>query len=409
VSRVRRTEFLFLRLREGPVLDLRLLLSGLPKLSSATQLYALSILTGAEFPISDAGLKILQQVPVSDWVPVEMLESICPTQSLVESLIQNGALLSNRNEERLIELVRRDEKLSSTKWNLYAALFHFMEKNQGIDIKSDWPEFAEALDAMAGASEKLCDAFVGRYGLPPSHFHEIPNAKQVIDLPLVRREESFYDLLRKRQTVRFFAKEKVMTKDQLSTLLYYVYGCQGYFNLSHSSIFGLKKTSPSGGALHPVEAYPLIIDVSDLDSGLYHYNVAHHALELISGITKREASELANLFTIGQGYPRFAHALVIMTARFYRNFWKYQQWKKAYAVLLMDVAHLSQTFYLVCAELGLGAFFTAGINEADIEEKLGIDGFAEGALAICGCGSVSEKESFTDKEVRSYTPRLTVL
>jgi nitroreductase len=47
-------------------------------------------------------------------------------------------------------------------------------------------------------------------------------------------------------------------------------------------------------------------------------------------------------------------------------------------VALMDAAHLAQTFYPVCAELGLGAFVTAAVNGANIEKRLGLDLFTEG-------------------------------
>jgi SagB-type dehydrogenase family enzyme len=110
---------------------------------------------------------------------------------------------------------------------------------------------------------------------------------------------------------------------------------------------------------------------------------------LITRLDRQSAQDWANEFTAGQSYPRSAHALFIMTSRFYRNFWKYRQHQKAYAVLLMDAAHLSQTFYLIAAELGLGAFVTAAINAVNIEDKLRLDGYQEGAIAICGCGKPS--------------------
>ncbi len=97
-----------------------------------------------------------------------------------------------------------------------------------------------------------------------------------------------------------------------------------------------------------------------------------------------------------------------MTSRFYRNFWKYRKHQKAYGVLLMDAAHLSQTFYLVCTELGLGSFITAAINSTNIEQKLGLDGFIEGAIAICGCGKPIQK-NVIDPGFRPYIPRETEL
>src|SRR5262249_10346024 len=94
----------------------------------------------------------------------------------------------------------------------------------------------------------------------------------------------------------------------------------------------------------------------------------------------------------------------IMAARFYRNFWKYRQHRKAYSVVLMDVAHLSQTFYLVCAQLGLGAFLTAAINHVNIEEHLGLDGFAEGGIALTGCGAPTGVNNAFDATCCVYVP-----
>ena len=71
---------------------------------------------------------------------------------------------------------------------------------------------------------------------------------------------------------------------------------------------------------------------------------------------------------------------------------------------LMDAGHLSQTFYLVCAELSLGAFVTAAINNADVDERLGLDGFAEGSLAIVCCGPLVEESSYLQPEFTPYRP-----
>lgn len=68
------------------------------------------------------------------------------------------------------------------------------------------------------------------------------------------------------------------------------------------------------------------------------------------------------------------------------------------------VGHLSQTFYLACAELGLGAFVTAAINNADIDDRLGVDGFAQGSLAIVGCGPLVEESSYLQPEFAAHRP-----
>ena len=121
-------------------------------------------------------------------------------------------------------------------------------------------------------------------------------------------------------------------------------------------------------------------------------------------LSRPEAEELAEQFTCGQGYFRHASLLVVLAARFGRSFWKYRGHEKAYAVTLMDAGHLSQTFYLVCAELGLGAFVTAAINNVDIDERLGLDGFAEGSLAISGCGPLVEESSYLEPHFEPHRP-----
>ena len=66
---------------------------------------------------------------------------------------------------------------------------------------------------------------------------------------------------------------------------------------------------------------------------------------------------------------------------------------------------MSQTLYLVATELGLGAFVTAAVNNADIDERLGIDGYREGSLAVCGFGRPAAERSPFDPEFLPFVPR----
>jgi SagB-type dehydrogenase family enzyme len=97
----------------------------------------------------------------------------------------------------------------------------------------------------------------------------------------------------------------------------------------------------------------------------------------------------------------------VLAARFERAFWKYRNHRKALTALVMDAAHLSQTLYLVATELGLGAFVTAAINNADIEERLGLDGYRQGVLAVGGFGRPAAQPSPFDPEFLPFVPRET--
>jgi SagB-type dehydrogenase family enzyme len=78
--------------------------------------------------------------------------------------------------------------------------------------------------------------------------------------------------------------------------------------------------------------------------------------------------------------------LIIQVARLDRNFWKYARHRKAYKAVLLDAGHLSQTLYLTATSLGVGAFFTAAINDAEIEARLKLRPLHDAAVAINGVG-----------------------
>ena len=413
MPKIKRTKYFFVRFQDGQFLDIELLLRGTAKLSAVTQIYAASILREREYLLTEAEFELLTHVPSDQWMSTSyVLDKFGVDSKLIDTLAHKGLLVSDKADKQLEKLRRRDEKLSSSKWNIYATLYHFMTKWEDLQLKISFPGNAQEGGELGVAEEEAVKEFVARHGHPPSHFHEIRHVRSVCELPLVRKNDRLYEILLKRKTTREFDGKEPMRIEDLSALLYYVYGCHGYvsiFEEDGQEIVGLKKTSPSGGDLHPIEVYPLIINAADLDPGLYHYNVKNHSLETIENMQRSEARELSNKFTVGQSFPRSAQALFVMTARFYRNFWKYRNHPRTYAVLLMDAAHLSQTFYLVCTELGLGAFFTAAINHINIEKKLQLDGFEEGAVGICGCGRVLEEGIGLDPKFYPYVPRKTAI
>jgi putative peptide maturation dehydrogenase len=321
----------------------------------------------------------------------------------VGELAQEGLLLTDADDPQLAELRRRDEQLEGGQWGPYAALYHAVTRWRGADLALEDGDFA----AIAAEAEQAVSDFVRRHGPPPHHFHSVADPIRVVELPLVEKRGGLYDVLARRRTTRGFDPARAATTEQLALLLRCVYGCHGYAPL-YRDILALKRTSPSAGGLHPTEVYPLVRKVAGLASGLYHYDARNHALELIEEATEDKAGRLIGEFTAGQIYFSSAAVAFVMTARFSRSFWKYRGQERAYAAVLMDAAHLSQTLYLVCAELGLGAFVTTAINAAHIDERLDLDGFEEGAVAVCGCGVPLDGSSL-DPTFFPYVPRETAL
>ena len=403
MPQIRRTVYVFFHRYDAPFLAPDDLVRGATGVRRKPRLLAISVLRGAEFEIGESDFELLATVPSDSWIDVDELPP--EHRERLRELAELGLLVSDEDDPLLAELLQKDEQLNASRWNIYAALFHSLTKWRDIDLRR---QAGRELDELPVPPADAVARFVETHGKPPSHFHVVRDATAEVELPAVERSGGVFDALSRRKTTRAFDREAAVTIAELATVLYESFGCHGYASLL-PGITALKKTSPSGGSLHPIEAYVLVRNVAEVGAGIYHYRADRHALDLLEPLAGPDAEELAAQFTCGQSYFAGAGAFFILTARFYRSFWKYRKHQRAYGVLLMDAGHLSQTLYLVCAELGLGAFVTAAINGANIEERLGLDPFTEGAVAVCGCGRPTRAPSELEPEFLPYVPRETTI
>lgn len=394
MARVRRPVFLFFSCQDHPFLDVEQLLRGVVEPATLRRLYALPAAAGRPVAISERELELIMSLPAEDWVESD--------EDGLEELADRGVILRDGDDPVDRRRRRRDEALADTGWNAYAALFHFQTRWTGVDLRAAAPE-AEPLAELPPLRRADLELFLADRGPPPPAFHE--RGGEVVELPLSDRRDGLFALLPKRRTTRSFDRARPLELDTLALALHATFGTHGSSQTA-PGVVTLKRTSPSGGGLHPVEAYPLVANVEGLNPGLYHYRSRDHALELIEELTSaEEAYALGTRFMCGQTYFGSAHVLFVLTARFGRNQWKYRGHDKAYPAILMDVAHLSQTLYLVAAELGLGAFITAAVNGIDVDERLRVDGYHEGALAIAGLGVPADEPSPFDPRFEPYSPR----
>ena len=202
-----------------------------------------------------------------------------------------------------------------------------------------------------------------------------------IDLPDPHLDSDLSRALIARRTWRHFSR-RPLGIDSLATLLGLTWGVREWRTVRGQGRVVLK-TSPSAGARHPIEAYILALRVKDLDSGLYHYAADRHRLERLTG---RASPGRAVRYCAGQTWYARAAALVIMTAVFAREQWRYAS-PRAYRAVLLDAGHLCQTFCLVATALGLAPFCTMALADSLIESDLGIDGVTESAMYITGVGT----------------------
>lgn len=220
---------------------------------------------------------------------------------------------------------------------------------------------------------------------PPSPFKEYA-AETCLLPPPVTLKRDFLDVLTSRRTCREFERRSINI-DQLSTMLKWTFGKQRYYNNSRLDR-RIIRTSPSGGARHPIEAYAVIQSVRNLQSGIYHYSVEHHGLTLLR---KGKVPKLGERLFGGQMWVEDAAIVVFLTAVLPRSMWKYDH-SRAYRVVLLDAGHIGQTFHLVSTALGLGVFTTAALCDRAVESELGIDGVDE-VIVYAGAAGPAKRDS----------------
>jgi SagB-type dehydrogenase family enzyme len=263
----------------------------------------------------------------------------------------------------------RDQRVEAS-WKpwLPEGAFHFMTRDTAY-VGPDW-SVEEKL--------KLLPAHP-----PPPQFKTIPGAKLVLLPTHETARDAYFETLHARRTHREFARG-ALALGSVSQLLHTTWGVQDYLD---ANVFGKlpHKTSPSGGARHPVEVYLVALRVSGLERGIYHYRSDSHQLERLPG---RVTPRIASAYCADQPWVARAAALFIMTAIFARTMWKYGR-ARAYRVVLLETGHLCQSFCLTATRLGLAPFSTAALRDSLIEKDLGIDGITESVLYVAGVGLVA--------------------
>lgn len=396
---VKRSEFVFFAIEDTLIFDISKILAGNLDLSTSPVLQAITPITSSRFEIHLDHLRVLSKIPPT-WSSVESLGVEMEQQLLIE-LASWGLVITDSKNPELRALQIAEEKLTNNGWHPYAALFHFMTLSEESDARIG----ASPLDfnEMAVSDQENSDRFIERYGLPPAAFEERSEAGPALELPIPDRTPSIIRILEERRTFRVFDRSRALPLEDLSTLLRYTVGCHGIRSLSNGLTL-LHRTSPSGGSLHPIGAYVLATHVDSLQSGLYHYNELRHSLEPLQILDQSATRQRAASFCNDQTFASDAHALVIFCARWGRNFWKYRRRSRTYGVVLTDLGHLSQTFYLLATQLRIGAFYTGAVNALKLGEALGLDPMLESPVGICGCGLVAKGSPGLGLEFEPFLP-----
>jgi len=213
------------------------------------------------------------------------------------------------------------------------------------------------------------------WGRRPSQYKAYPNAKS-FSLPRGPYPSglSVEEAIARRRSIRDFSS-RPMSLEQLSQLLF---SASGITEVRHSF-----RAAPSAGALYPIELYPIVNNVAELERGIYHYVVREHQLELVrQGDFRQEATRHA----LGQEMVGEASLALAMTAIFQRTRWRYAE--RTYRYVLLEAGHIAQNVYLSAVSQGLGCCAIGAFYDDDFNRLLGVDGKEEAILYLLAVGTI---------------------
>ena len=239
-----------------------------------------------------------------DWKTLEALRDYKPLvdasvlAELVDALVKVALL--QRSDRPLSSSERAMDLLGP--WNPEAGFFHSATK----DVK-----FGDNATADRYLSERA-----EHEPMPPvikrCSTETVDLPKPVVDGPLA-------ETLLARRTWRRFG-DGTIPLTIVGTLLGLTAGVQRWVDIPGQGRIALK-TSPSGGARHPVELYVLALKIDGLSMGLYHYAPDVHALEVLQlGVDAKRVS----MYLPNGACWSDACALILFSSVYERELWRYR-------------------------------------------------------------------------------------
>jgi SagB-type dehydrogenase family enzyme len=174
--------------------------------------------------------------------------------------------------------------------------------------------------------------------------------------------------------------------ENLSQLLYLSAGITRRRTWSGGEIYF--RAAACTGALYEIELYLASATLPDLEPGLYHFAADEF------GLRKLRAGDFRRVLVEASAHESsIAHApvIVICTATYWRNAWKYQA--RTYRHFGWDNGTILANLLAVSASLRFPAKVICGFVDADVNRLLDIDSEREVAFSLVPIGHVADSPS----------------
>jgi len=230
-------------------------------------------------------------------------------------------------------------------------------------------EFAISLQSFYFGAAALMASLVGHEFIDPSLVVSLP--------PPIKLGMELGEAIRKRRSRREYSGEP-MGLDDLSTVVWSAAGVTARASVSHpkgGQTWIHFRTTPSGGALYPVELYAASISVTELSRGLYRYEPIKHCLVGVGD--GQSVDRLLDGFCVYEDQITLSRAgvILLMVARPWRAIRKYGP--RGLRHVFMEAGSMSQNVHLSCVALGLGSVDCSSVYDDEVHEVLRADGVYE--------------------------------
>lgn len=194
-----------------------------------------------------------------------------------------------------------------------------------------------------------------------------------IELPPAQLPTATLDVVMRSRRTRYAAKNGPFGLAELSALLFAGYGITGAIKDSQVK----QRTSPSGGALYPLDLFWINECVTDLPKGVYHFNPFRHNLEVVAqadfGAQIREALIQTEMSRDKVGY-------LAISASFWRSRFKYGLRGCRFAMI--ETGHVAQNILLAAEGLKIMAACLGGYYDFRVDRILRLDGVNETTVYV---------------------------
>jgi SagB-type dehydrogenase family enzyme len=198
------------------------------------------------------------------------------------------------------------------------------------------------------------------------------------------------EVIRRRRSRSDYSGEPIAF-DEFATVLWCANGITGRGEVKH--VRGGRtwihfRTTPSGGALYPIELYAAALNVDRVPRGLYRYApVGNRILETADSTI---IDRLLATFCLRDEQVSLNRAgfVLLLIARPWRAMRKYGA--RGLRNIFIEAGQISQNIHLACVSLGLGSLDCSSVYDDEAHEVLRVDGIYETLAHTLVIGHPSE-------------------